>query len=167
MQTLFWLYLINSISSKKATGNLPRLSHGWSWRQHSSHLFFKGDSPSICCSLNYWIWVLEFYLQPFKLRLISLAGRTTQQEIRWHLAQILPRVKLGPDEKKEIEKYLFLYLNDPSKIVVTFALQALTDFALENIKLQPRMIRVLQEFIHSGSPAIKNRSRKLLKQLKK
>jgi hypothetical protein len=61
---------------------------------------------------------------------------------------------------------LFLYIDDKSKIVVTFALQALTDFALEDIKLQPRMIRVLQEFIRSGSPAIKSRSRKLLKHLK-
>ena len=70
------------------------------------------------------------YLQPFKLQLISLAGRTAQQEVKWHRAQILPRLVLEPAEKKEIEKYLFLYLNDKSKIVVTFALQALTDFAI-------------------------------------
>jgi hypothetical protein len=105
------------------------------------------------------------YLQSFKPRLIRLTGDTTQQEVKWHLAQILPRLKLGPDEKKEIVKKLFLYLNDKSKIVVTFALQALADLAVEDKNLQPRIIRVLEEFTQTGSPAIKSRGRKLLKQL--
>ena len=50
------------------------------------------------------------YLQPFKSRLIRLTGETTQQEVKWHLAQILPRLELESDEKKEIVKKLFLYL---------------------------------------------------------
>jgi hypothetical protein len=106
------------------------------------------------------------YLQPFKSRLIRLTGETTQQEVKWHLAQILPRLELKSDEKKEIVKKLFLYLNDKSKIVVTFALQALADLAVEDKNLQPRIIRVLEEFTQTGSPAIKSRGRKLLKQLK-
>lgn len=105
------------------------------------------------------------YLQPHKPALISLAGETTQQEVRWHLAQILPRLNLEPDEKKEIEKYFFLYLDDKSKIVVTFALQALADLALEDNKLRPRIISVLKEFMQTGSPAVKSRCRKLLKVL--
>jgi hypothetical protein len=60
----------------------------------------------------------------------------------------------------------FLAFNDKSKIVVTFALQALADFAVEDKNLQPRIIRVLEEFTQTGSPAIKSRGRKLLKQLK-
>ena len=93
-------------------------------------------------------------------------GKVQEQEVKWHLAQILPRLKLGPDEKKEIVKKLFLYLNDKSKIVVTFALQALADLAVEDKNLQPRIIRVLEEFTQTGSPAIKSRGRKLLKHLK-
>jgi hypothetical protein len=105
------------------------------------------------------------YLQAHKSRLIDLAGETTQQEVRWHLAQILPRLHLELAEKKEIEKILFLYLDDRSKIVVTFALQALTDFAVEDKKMQPRIIRVLKKNFQTGSPAIKSRCRKLLKVL--
>jgi len=105
------------------------------------------------------------YLQPAKQRLIDLAGRTRQQEVRWHLAQILPRLKLQPDERKQIIDALFLYLNDNSKIVVTFALQALTDLSADDKQLQPRLIRVLKEFVQAGSPAIKSRSRKLLEVL--
>jgi len=105
------------------------------------------------------------HLQPYKSRLIGLAGETTQQEVRWHLAQILPRLGLDPLEKKEIVKYLFLYLDDRSKIVVTFAIQALTDLAVEDKKMQPRIIRVLKQFVQTGSPAVKSRSRKLLEVL--
>ena len=107
------------------------------------------------------------YLQPFKQRLILLSGRTTQQEIKWHLAQILPRLKLKSNEKKAVVKNLFDFLNDRSKIVVTFALQALADFAEEDEKLRPRVIRIVEELIETGSPAIKNRSRKLLEKLNK
>ena len=106
------------------------------------------------------------YLQPFKQKLIKLSGQTTQQEVKWHIAQILPRLELEAREKKTITKNLFMYLNDKSKIVVTFALQALADFAENDEKLRSRVIPVLEEFIRTGSPAIKARGKKLLARLK-
>ncbi len=105
-------------------------------------------------------------LQLYKRKLIRLAGQTDQQEIRWHMAQILPRLTLKPDERKTIVDILYTYLNDKSKIVVTFALQALADLAVADKKLRPRVIRVLEELTETGSPAIKNRGRKLLEKLK-
>ncbi len=105
-------------------------------------------------------------LQPYKRKLIRLAGQTDQQEIRWHMAQILPRLALKPGDRKTIVEIMFTYLNDKSKIVVTFALQALADFAAEDKKLSPRVTRVLEVLTETGSPAIKNRGRKLLKKLK-
>jgi hypothetical protein len=107
------------------------------------------------------------WLTPYKKILIRLAGDSKQQEVRWHMAQILPRLRLNPREKKSIVDILDSYLNDKSKIVVTFALQALTDFAVEDECLKPRVIGVLEEFTRTGSPAIKNRGRKLLKILNK
>ena len=71
-------------------------------------------------------------LQPYKRKLIRLAGQTDQQEIRWHMAQILPRLALKPGDRKTIVEIMFTYLNDKSNIVVTFALQALADFAAED-----------------------------------
>jgi len=106
-------------------------------------------------------------LQPHKSRLIRLADQADQQEVRWHMAQILPRLQLDPGEKKMVVNILYAYLNDRSKIVVTFALQALADFAAEDQKLQPDVVRLLQELIETGSPAIKSRGRKLLERLKK
>jgi hypothetical protein len=105
-------------------------------------------------------------IKPYKKILIRLAGDTDQQEVRWHMAQILPRLTLKPRDRKTIVEIFFAYLNDESKIVVTFALQALADFAVEDKKLRPRVIRVLEELTETGSPAIKNRGRKLLLKLK-
>ncbi|MCP4623295.1 MAG: hypothetical protein GY850_07150 [bacterium] len=107
------------------------------------------------------------WLTPYKKILIQLAGDSNQQEVRWHMAQILPRLTLNPRERKAIVDILYSYLNDKSKIVVTFALQALTDFAVEDIRLKQRVIGVLEEFTKTGSPAIKNRGRKLLQKLNK
>jgi hypothetical protein len=106
-------------------------------------------------------------LHPHKKKLIRLAGDTEQQEVRWHMAQILPRLILKSDDRKKIVEIFFTYLNDKSKIVVTFALQALADFAAEDKKLSPRVIRVLEDLNETGSPAIKSRGRKLLGRLKK
>ena len=105
-------------------------------------------------------------LTPHKKNLIRLAGDTDQQEVRWHMAQILPRLTLKPGDRKTIVDILFTYLNDKSKIVVTFALQALADLAAEDKKLRLRVIRMLEDFTETGSPAIKSRARKLLARLK-
>ena len=107
------------------------------------------------------------WLKPYKKTLIQLADISSQQEVRWHMAQILPRLSLDPGEKIAVVDILYSYLNDKSKIVVTFALQSLTDFAVDDINLKPRVIGVLEEFAQTGSPAIKNRSRKLLYKLNK
>jgi len=104
-------------------------------------------------------------IKAYKKILIRLAGDTDQQEVRWHMAQILPRLTLKPADRRIIVDVLYAYLNDKSKIVVTFALQALADFAAQDISFKPRIIRVLEEFVKTGSPAIKNRSRKLLTML--
>lgn len=106
-------------------------------------------------------------LKPYKRKLIRLAADTEQQEVRWHMAQILPRLTLKPGDRKTIVDILFTYLNDQSKIVVTLTLQALADFAAEDINLRPRVVRVLEDLTETGSPAIKNRGRKLLERLKK
>jgi len=104
-------------------------------------------------------------LRPFKKKVVRLAGESRQPEIRWHMAQIIPRLALTTREKHQIVDILFDYLDDNSKIVVTFALQALSDFAVEDKKLQPRVVEVLKALTATGSPAIKSRGRKLLEKL--
>jgi hypothetical protein len=107
------------------------------------------------------------YLQPYKDLLINQVAAVNQQEIRWHVAQILPRLSLNQQERETVAEILFGYLQDKSKIVKTFSLQALADFAIEDGSLRSRVVEVLEDMVQSGSPAIINRGKKLLAKLRK
>jgi hypothetical protein len=106
------------------------------------------------------------FLQPFKRKLMRLAKVSRQQELRWHIAQMIPRLKLTPKEAATMTEILFGYLNDKSKIVVTFAMQALADLALREAITSTRVIGAIEKLIQTGSPAIQSRGRKLLPALK-
>ena len=106
-------------------------------------------------------------LQPFKRKLIQLAKESQQQELRWHLAQMIPRLKLTPPETATLTDILFDYLNDKSKIVVTFAMQALADLVLKEAIASTDVIKAIEKLTQTGSPAIQSRGKKLLTQLNK
>jgi len=56
-------------------------------------------------------------LQPHKRRLLSDIAAVEQQEVRWHLAQILPRLPLSPMERRQAVALLEGFLGDRSRIV--------------------------------------------------
>jgi HEAT repeat protein len=106
-------------------------------------------------------------LQPFKTEIIRLAQQTQQQELRWHTAQMIPRLKLTSKETATVTDIFFEYLNDKSKIVVTFAMQALSDLALKRAEASARVLRAIEKLSRTGSPAIQSRGKKLLLKLKR
>jgi hypothetical protein len=78
------------------------------------------------------------WLQPHKRKLLELAKSSVEQELRWHLAQMLPRLKLDRRERRQTEAILLSYLKDKSRIVQTFALQALADLSADDsIRARP------------------------------
>jgi hypothetical protein len=105
------------------------------------------------------------YLRPYKNQLIEQVAKIDQQEVRWHVAQMLPRLELSPAEQAQAVEILLGYLNDKSKIVKTFAMQALADLAEREAKLRPQVSKLLAELAETGSPAMKSRGRKLLDRL--
>jgi len=109
------------------------------------------------------------YLQPFKTRLINDVSKIEQQEVRWHVAQMFSYLDVDEKERDKIIKILFSYIDGPgkSKIVKTFSIQTLADFAEKDEDLRPRMIRKLEEIINTGSPAMVSRGKKLIEKLKK
>ena len=106
------------------------------------------------------------FLMPFKNKLLHLAKAARQQELRWHLAQMIPRLKLRPSEAAAATEIFFEYLNDKSKIVITFAMQALADLAIKEPSTSARVIRAIEKLTQTGSPAIQSRGKKLLPKLK-
>jgi hypothetical protein len=105
------------------------------------------------------------WLAPHKLALLGIAGGSDQIEVRWHMAQILPRLSLTPRERVVAIDILFDYLEDRSSIVKTHAMQALADFAGSSPNLKSRILPLLGELTQIGTPAMRARGRKLLSHL--
>jgi hypothetical protein len=104
-------------------------------------------------------------LNPFKRKILAAAASATQKEIRWHLALIIPRLNLTPNEKAAAIEVLFDYLRDKSSIVKAFAMQALADLAATDAKLKSQVRPLLEELTQIGTPAMRARGRKILRQL--
>ncbi len=105
------------------------------------------------------------YLQPYKTKLIQRVAKIEQQEVRWHVAQMAPRLKLSQEERTVVVEILLDYLNDQSKIVKTFSMQALADLAEQDASLLSQVVPLLEELTRTGSPAMRSRGRKLLEKL--
>ena len=105
------------------------------------------------------------YLRRYKRALIYRVAQMDQQEIRWHFAQMVPRLDLNVQESKFVVKTLMNYLHDKSSIVRTFSMQALADLVERNSSLRPRVMVLLNKLVRTGTAAMKSRGRKLLKKL--
>jgi hypothetical protein len=106
-------------------------------------------------------------LQPYKKELLGLLVEESQQEVRWHLAAMVPRLALTAKERQIAADSLRTYLEDRSSIVRTFVLQGLVDLAEDDANMRPAVIELLRESTRNGSAAMKARSRKLLARMEK
>jgi len=106
-------------------------------------------------------------LQSYKNELLGLMAEANEQELRWHLAAVVPRLHLNAKERQQATSLLTRYLEDRSSIVKTSALQALADFATQDLSLRPAVMETLRQAIRNGTPAMKARSRKLLLRLER
>ncbi len=101
-------------------------------------------------------------LQRYKPALIALLQESAQQEVRWHLAVLLPRLKLTISECDEIAEMLQAYLNDKSSIVKTCAMQGLFDLLRQRPQLRQTVVDLLDNLSRTGTAAMKARGRKLM-----
>jgi len=105
-------------------------------------------------------------LQPHKMRLFTLAELEDQKEVRWHLAQLIPRLNLRGRERLRAASVFYLYLDHKSSIVKTFAMQALADLAMQDGSLQHDVLLHLERLTAEGTPAMRARGKRLLQQIK-
>lgn len=104
-------------------------------------------------------------LAPYKKALMQKYSKIEQQEVRWHVALLLSRLLLTTQEATAVVKLLLSFTNDRSSIVRTMTMQALTDVALRSRHLLPEVTEHIQELSVIGTPAMKARSKKLLRAL--
>ena len=103
-------------------------------------------------------------LQEHKAELLGLLAEAEQQEVRWHLAVMVPRLRLTVPERRRVVKLLQIYLEDRSSIVKTFAMQGLADLAVEDPALLPMITELIRSLARTGTPAMRARGRKILRQ---
>src|SRR5271156_980989 len=103
-------------------------------------------------------------LDRHKAELLGLLAEAEQIELRWHLAQMIPRLRLTASERQRAREALEGYLDDRSSIVKTFALEGLAELARSDVALSPHVKQLLLNAVHRGTPAMKARARKLLEQ---
>ena len=101
-------------------------------------------------------------LLPYKKPLLALLRTEEQAEVRWHLAVMVPRLRLNVKERAFAMEGLLRYLQEGSSMVKTFALQGLADLARTDAGIRSGVIEILREATRNGSAAMKARSRKLL-----
>jgi hypothetical protein len=97
--------------------------------------------------------------------LLRLAAGEAQPEVRWHLAQMIPRLALAPAERRTAARIVRRWLADRSRIVQVFALQALADLAKDDPRLRSLALRLVRARMAVGGPAVRARGRRLLREL--
>jgi len=102
-------------------------------------------------------------LQAYKGELLGLMAETQQQEMRWHLAAIVPRLELSAGERNRAAKNFQTYLQDRSSIVKTYAMQGLWELSRRDGAMRTGVVELIRELTRTGTAAMRARGRKLLR----
>ncbi len=102
------------------------------------------------------------WLKPYKKLFLSKIANINQKEVRWHTAQILPRLNLTKKEREMVYELMQSYLKDESSIVKAFAMQALTDIAIQDSSYVGMVRKQVKRLTKEGTPAMRSRGKKLL-----
>ena len=106
-------------------------------------------------------------VSPYQMYLLGLLDRTQQAEVKWHLAQIIPRFAWNVNDRQYAFGVFKSWLNDASRIVRTFALQALADLAESDKNLRQEVSKYLVDAKESSIPALRSRANKILSRWEK
>lgn len=102
----------------------------------------------------------------FKKMLLKNLSLYRQQEVRWHVPQILVHMKLTAAERRKAYEVVMEWSEtDASKIVAYYGLQAAADFAEVDDALLEDFIPRLRKLNARGAKSVSNRCKKIAKQL--
>jgi HEAT repeat protein len=104
-------------------------------------------------------------LAPYKGQLLGVVAALSQAEIRWHVAQMIPRLPLTAREKRQAVAILSGYLEDKSRIVQANAVDALAMLAQHDPRLCSTVTPLIERKAKIGSAAVQTRAQKVLQRL--
>ena len=105
-------------------------------------------------------------VEPFAKDLLKNLNLYTQQEVRWHIPQLLTHLNLTLAQRRKAYEVLMEWSEtDKSKIVGYYSLQTAANFAETDDKLLQDFIPRLKKANKLGAKSIQNRCKKIAKQL--
>jgi hypothetical protein len=99
--------------------------------------------------------------------LVGLLPEAEPKKLRWNLALTLGRLPLSVSECRRSAQILSTWLDDPSSIIKTAALQCMADLTRQDCSMLPAVLDLLRIHSRTGTPAMRARCRILLKRLEK
>jgi hypothetical protein len=105
-------------------------------------------------------------VQQFTKDLLKNLNLYTQQEVRWHIPQLLVHLHLTKAQKRKAYEVVMGWAEtDKSKIVGYYGFQAAADFAETDQALLQDFIPRIRKANKTGAKSIQNRCKKIAKQL--
>jgi hypothetical protein len=105
-------------------------------------------------------------VKPFTKDLLKNLELYTQQEVRWHIPQLLVHLDLTKAQKQRAYEVVMGWAEtDKSKIVGYYGFQAAADFAETDQALLEDFIPRIRKANKTGAKSIQNRCKKIAKQL--
>ena len=105
-------------------------------------------------------------VKPFTKDLLKNLELYTQQEVRWHIPQLLVHLDLTKAQKRRAYEVIMDWAEtDKSKIVGYYSFQAAADFAETDQTLLQAFIPRIRKANKTGAKSIQNRCKKIAKQL--
>ena len=107
------------------------------------------------------------FLRPHKAQLMIVLKSADHKELKWHIAQLIPRVELSKSELVDVRHILCYWaLNkNESKIVRVNALQGLFDLSRAHPEVREDVVKAISSVEHELIPSIQARIKKLKKLL--
>jgi len=105
------------------------------------------------------------FLAPHKKQLLVLLKSAMHKELKWHIALLLPRLQLNPDERREVWGVLSYWALNPneSKIARVNSLQGLHELSYRYPEFKESFEHTLHALEHEQIPSLKARIKKLKK----
>lgn len=102
-------------------------------------------------------------LQRYSRRLLTSMPKIDQPSVQWHLAQILPRLRLSPIERRRATAVLKRNLDHYDDwIVVTSTLEALAEFARRSRRTPSGLLNLLEIYAEDHRKSVAHRAGKLV-----
>lgn len=108
------------------------------------------------------------FLRPHKSQLLSVLKSADHKELKWHVAQLVPRIDLTAEELNDVWHTLAYWVlnKNESKIVRVNALQGLFDLSKGNAGLKEEFQNIMLAMEHEMIPSIQARMKKIKTKMK-